>query len=109
MRKSTSRITGRSQKRYATYKPISLFIIRSDCTRHWTIGRQRRCISKASWAFLERLCFVLFLPSNCLDFWDHHRISHKVGGKLPPRFSSKNPCLSVPTTLLNLLKLLRTE
>src|SRR5256885_129327 len=74
MRRSTSRITRRSQKPDATYKLISLFIIRSDCTRHWTIGRQRRCISKASWAFLEWLCFVLFLPSNCLDFWYHHRV-----------------------------------
>jgi hypothetical protein len=22
---------------------------------------------------LEWLCFVLVLPQNCLDFWDHHR------------------------------------
>src|SRR6266550_556178 len=73
MRRCTSKITRAFPKPSAICERTSRFTIRSDFIKRWTIKRQRRSIRADKTSFLERLCFVLFLPSNCLDFWDHYR------------------------------------
>jgi hypothetical protein len=60
-----------SRRPCAIYARTSPFTIMNACIKHSIIKHQRRCIQNEG-SFLERLSFVLFLLTNCLDKRHHH-------------------------------------